>query len=128
MFDDFQTYGVRGDHVEITSDMLTSAAFSPVGDAYKFYFTEPVPLGLIKYVSPATGRTFVMRYDEKKIPYLGIWQNNGHFKSMHNTAPEICTAPYDTPGEAAKRGCGSILKPNGITEFEIVLYTEEYPL
>jgi hypothetical protein len=66
MFDDFQTYGVRGDHVEITSDMLTSAAFSPVGDAYKFYFTEPVPLGLIKYVSPATGRTFVMRYDEKR--------------------------------------------------------------
>lgn len=126
MFDDFLAYGRRGDRVEITPEMLTSAVFSPVGDAYKYYFTEPVPHGLIKYASAATGRTFIMRYDEKKIPYLGIWINNGHFKDMYNVAPEICTAPYDTPGEAARRGCGSIIKPNGMVEFEIVLYTEEY--
>lgn len=127
MFDNNKEYGERGDRINITQKMLTSSSFSPVGNTFKYYFIEPIPLGLIKYTNPKIGRAFVMRYDQNKIPYLGVWINNGYFKAMYNTAPEICTAPYDSPDVAAERGCSSIIKPNGTVEFELLLFTEEYP-
>lgn len=127
MFDNNKEYGGRGDIINIQQKMLTSSSYSPDGNTFKYYFIEPIPLGLIKYTNPKTGRAFVMRYDQNKIPYLGVWINNGRFKAMYNSAPEICTAPFDSPGVAAERGCSSIIKPNGTVEFEILLYTEEYP-
>ncbi len=127
MFDNNKEYGERGDIIKIQQKMLTSSSYSPDGNTFKYYFIEPIPLGLIKYTNPKTGRSFVMRYDKNKIPYLGVWINNGRFKAMYNSAPEICTAPFDSPDVAAERGCSSIIKPNETVEFEILLYTEEYP-
>lgn len=127
MFDNNKEFGGRGDIINIHQKMLTSSSYSPDGNTFKYYFIEPIPLGLIKYNNPKTNRSFVMRYDQNKIPYLGVWINNGCFKAMYNSAPEICTAPFDSPGVAAERGYSSIIKPNGTAEFEILLYTEEYP-
>lgn len=127
MFDNNYEYGGRGDIINIHQKMLTSSSYSPDGNTFKYYFIEPIPLGLIKYTNPKICRAFVMRYDQNMIPYLGVWINNGHFKAMYNSAPEICTAPFDSPDVAAERGCSSIIKPNETVEFEILLYTEEYP-
>ncbi|MHB1154478.1 MAG: aldose epimerase family protein [Eubacteriales bacterium] len=127
MFDNNNEYGRHGDIIKIQQKMLTSSSYSPEGNTFKYYFIESIPLGIIKYTNPKNGRAFVMRYDQSKIPYLGVWINNGRFKAMYNSTPEICTAPFDSPDVAAKRGCSSIIKPNGTVEFQILLYTEENP-
>ena len=83
-------------------DALTG--FEPFsGVAYKFYYLDPMPEGCFgaRY---ANGRELYFRFDEKKLPYLGIWFNNGEFQGIYNVAPEPCTAPFDAPDKAAQKG------------------------
>lgn len=127
MFDENSAFGKKGDIISVIAPMLTSEPFSADGNTFKYYFTEPVPFGLVKYANPETGRSFVIRYNKNKIPYLGVWMNNGRFKSMHNAAPEICSAPFDSPEKAAQKGYGSSIAPYDSVEFDIFINTEGYP-
>ena len=95
------------------------------GDAYKFYYTDRIPDGFCGYAYPDRGETFMMRYDREKLPYLGIWMNNGSSKGLYNVAPEICTAPFDAPGEAMKTGYCSVIPANGEVRFEISVGIEK---
>lgn len=95
------------------------------GDAYKFYYTDRITDGFCGYAYPERGEVFMMRYDCEKLPYLGIWMNNGSTKGLYNVAPEICTAPFDSPGEANKSGYCSVIPPNGKIEFEISIGIEK---
>ena len=45
-----------------------------------------------------------LEFDSGKIPFLGVWMNNGGFKNMHSAALEPCTLPFDSPVDAEKRG------------------------
>ncbi len=126
MFDNNKEYGDRGDIIHVKERMLTSSSFSPDGNTYKYYFSETVPAGFVKYTNPKILRDFIIRFDNNKLPYLGIWINNGHFKTMYNVAPEICSAPYDSPDTAIKRGCGSMIRQKESFTFEILLFTEAH--
>ena len=88
------------------------------GTAYKFYYLDPISEGQfgIRY---SDGRTLRFEYDKQKLPYLGVWINNGEFQGIYNIAPEPCTAPFDSPDRAAKRGYASLIAPNCSFEFTI---------
>lgn len=97
--------------------------YSPDGDSYKFYFTEPIPEGWCGY-RYADGKTLMLHFPKRIVKYLGIWINNGSFKSMYNLALEPCTAPYDRPDAAMARCCGSLLAPGERLQFRLRLTVE----
>ncbi len=102
---------------DLPRDTLTGFDASG-GAAYKFYYLDPIEKGCfgIRY---SDGKVLNFEYDEKKLPYLGVWINNGEFQGIYNIAPEPCTVPFDAPDKAAKRGYTSVIAPKSSLEFTI---------
>ena len=95
-----------------------------VGAAYKFYYLAPMQEGRFGLVYPAGSRlTFTL--DEQKLPYLGLWFNNGEFQDLYSITPEPCTVPFDAPDRAAKRGLTSIIPPKDIFTFTLHIAWED---
>ena len=94
------------------------------GAAYKFYYTEPMKEGYfgLKY---SNGASLLFELDEKKLPYLGIWLNNGEFQDIYTITPEPCTVPFDAPDRAAKRGITSVIPSKSEFSFEIQITAKE---
>ncbi len=91
------------------------------GAAYKYYYTEPTDGGFVGAVYAATGHSFEMDYraDAAKIPYIGIWINNGKFRNYYNIALECASAPYDAPHRAMERGVCSVLAAGDTLRFTV---------
>ena len=82
--------------------------FQADGDAYKFYYLEPMDKGQFGIEYP-DGSNLIFRIDETKVPYLGVWMNNGSFQDIHTITPEPCTIPYDAPDKAKEKGYVSMV-------------------
>lgn len=95
------------------------------GAAYKYYYTEPTACGFVGAEYTASGHTFEMDYrgraDTAAIPYIGIWINNGSFRSLYNIALECASAPYDAPDRAMAKGCCSFLPAGETLRFTLRL-------
>lgn len=83
---------------------------NPDGNSYKFYFDEKTPEGWFTCKYKSDGVTFTLQYPEDKIPYMGIWINEGSFKGLHNIAPEPCTGAFDRLDAARLHNKNSILR------------------
>ena len=116
MFDNTQKYGVRGDVITVSKEQLSSKALN--GEAYKFYYLARLKKGICGYYDNVVKKGIALEYDSNKIPFLGIWMNNGGFKGMHSAAIEPCTLPFDTPIEAIKRGHSQTLESGQKYSFE----------
>ena len=94
------------------------------GVAYKFYYTDRMREGRfgVKYCD---GSQLIFEVDEKKLPYLGVWLNNGAFQDIYTITPEPCTVPFDAPDRAAKRGITSVIAPREHFSFEIKITVKE---
>lgn len=117
-------FAPRGADVEkLPKDRLMG--FVPgAGAAYKFYYTEKMAQGRfgVKY---SDGSALLFEVDEKKLPYLGIWLNNGEFQDSYTVTPEPCTLPADAPDRGAKRGIHSVISPHDSFSFEIKITLKE---
>lgn len=105
------------EHDTLPRDTLTG--FAPhTGAAYKFYYLEPMNEGYfgVRYTN---GRELLFCFDKTKLPYLGVWLNNGEFQGIYNLAPEPCTAPFDAPDKAAQKGYSSQIPANSDFRFRI---------
>ena len=92
---------------DLPLDRLTG--FQPgEGAAYKFYYTEAMTEGVFG-LEYADGKRLTFTLDEKKLPYLGIWFNNGEFQDLYSITPEPCSVPFDAPDRAAARGITSMI-------------------
>ena len=108
-----------------TLPLDTLTGFDPgIGAAYKFYYLDRIKEGTFS-VRYADGRELSFRYDAAKLPYLGVWLNNGEFQGIYNLAPEPCTAPFDSPERAAQKGYGSKIAAKSVFEFEIDISVEK---
>lgn len=121
MFDEKSEFGKGGDSVATNRKMLLSGEFSKEGNAYKFYYTQPLKNGICGYYNPLTDKTLTLNYDKDKIPYLGVWMNNGMFKNMYNAAIEPCTVPFDSPANAESRGYTCTIEKNKKISFDITI-------
>ncbi len=88
------------------------------GAAYKFYYTEKIEKGEFS-VLYQSGEELCFSYDKEKVPYLGVWLNNGAFQGIYNLAPEPCTLPYDAPHKAAKKGYFGAIPPKETFQFSM---------
>ena len=86
---------------------------------YKYYYTQPLPRGELTVRYEESGEEMHVLFDEKTLPYIGLWHNAGGFQNKYNIAPELATAPYDRPSAAKKAGVNAGLMP--LEEKEIVL-------
>lgn len=107
------------DITTLPKDRLTG--FIPgKGAAYKFYYTQKIKEGRFS-LSYANGKELLFTYDGEKVPYLGVWLNNGEFQNIYNIAPEPCTIPFDAPDKAAKRGYYGEIPPKGEFSFTLTI-------
>lgn len=89
------------------------------GASYKYYYMKPMPEGRFG-LSYADGSKLTLEVDPEKIPYLGIWFNNGKFQDLYSITPEPCTVPLDAVDRAAKRGYESTIPRE--SEFRFTLH------
>ena len=108
---------------DLPRDRLTGFRLGK-GAAYKFYYLDRMKEGSFGVRYP-NGRELTFRYDETKLPYLGVWINNGEFQGICNLAPEPCTAPFDSPERAAQKGYGTKLPAKSVFEFEMNILVEK---
>jgi hypothetical protein len=119
-FDEQGEFGVPGKPTALSRDMLRQRKYDTAsGNTYKFYFTDKLTDGRLTYTRPDLGKTVAVTIDQIKVPYLGVWLNNGRFKGMYNAALEPCTAPFDNPQKAKSRGYGCSIAPGKKLEFDI---------
>lgn len=121
MFDDRKKYGARGTTRKLEKKMMQSGSYVRGGDAYKFYITQPLAAGICGYYRDAYHGGVRLRYDAKKLPYLGVWINDGGFKEMYSAAVEPCNIPYDAVTEAMRRGYRFCLAPGETLTFSVIL-------
>ncbi len=114
-----------GDRVESELNRTRLTGYAPDGEAYKFYYTEPIREGICGCRYPSAKKMFLFRYDREEIPYLGLWFNNGSCKGMYSIGLEICTAPYDSPTAAAAAGAEWRIPARGALSFTLLTDLEE---
>ncbi|MGI6667999.1 MAG: DUF5107 domain-containing protein [Acetivibrionales bacterium] len=83
------------------------------GNNYKFYFKDKMPEGWCGYRYRSDNTTLIMSFPEDKVPYLGIWVNEGSFHGFNNLALEPCTGSFDRPDLAKMHSQYSVLNAKG---------------
>ena len=86
----------------------------------KLYFPRKCERGFVGYQYPS-GDTFVMEFDEKRLPYLGIWQDHGVVNGSYCVGLEPCTLGYDTVTNAKAYGQKGTIESGEIFRFQIAL-------
>ncbi len=66
----------------------------------KYYIYNQIPAGHLTIEDSEWSVNF--EYDVEKVPYLGVWVNEGGYAGQYNVALEPCTAPYDDLNLAVK--------------------------
>lgn len=92
----------------------------------KYYYLDAVPEGFCGYRFPEHRKELIMQFPKEKVPYLGVWINNGAVNGMHNIALEPCTAPFDRPDAAREAGCESFIPADGTVKFTLRLIVRTY--
>jgi len=87
----------------------------------KFYAKNPVDTGKCGIFYPSINSYFSMEYDEKKLPYLGLWITENGFKECYNCALEPSNGFHDSIETAYKNNKYYILEPNKTFNFNLKL-------
>jgi hypothetical protein len=77
---------------------------------YKYYFKAGIPKGWCAFRYNSDGTMLKLSFPEDKVPYLGIWVNQGDFHNYENIALEMCTGSLDRPDVAKLHSMNSVLK------------------
>ena len=88
------------------------------GATYKFYYLEPMKEGRFG-IFYADGSQLCFTVEPEKLPYLGLWLNNGEFQDIYSITPEPCTSPFDAVDRAGERGYTSVIPAGCDFAFEI---------
>ncbi len=99
-------------------------ARNPVG-FQKYWFAEKVTDGWCMIRDDAARLTIGMVFPPDKVPYLGMWLNEGGFEGQYNIAPEPATAAMDRIDFSRMWGMGSVLAPSSRLEWYLVIAISE---
>jgi hypothetical protein len=87
----------------------------------KYWFARKVTEGWCIMYHPRTGLGIGLTYPPDKVPWLGMWLNEGGYEGQYNIAPEPATAAMDRIDSARAWGMGSTLAPGGVHEWDLVI-------
>jgi galactose mutarotase-like enzyme len=83
---------------------------SPPGTCKKYYVYGTLPKGECALYNSRTRRFLKFIYPNEKVPYLGVWINNGGYYGQKNVAIEPCTGAFDLIDAADRYGWISTVK------------------
>ncbi len=86
---------------------------------FKYFFLDPLEEGFTIIHDPATRETVALVWPVEKIPYLGVWVNEGGWQDGYHVAPEPCTAPFDRWDIARQWGKLPVIPAFGTHEWEL---------
>jgi galactose mutarotase-like enzyme len=90
------------------------------GAMRKYYLANAVDEGLCGYEFPREGLRLMIRYDEKVLPYLGMWCTMGGFRGDINAALEPSSAYYDSIDTARERNRLPWMEAGEEVQFELL--------
>lgn len=108
----------RADGKEVRLDRVP--ARNTVG-YQKYWFAEKVTEGWCMIRDDKSALTVGMAFPREKVPYLGMWLNEGGYAGQFNIAPEPATAAMDRIDFAKSWGMGSVLPPGSRLEWHLVI-------
>lgn len=79
----------------------------------KYYVFNDLKEGNCSLYDTKTGDIIRLSYPVNKVPYLGVWVNEGGFLGQYNVALEPCTAAFDEIDTAKKWDRSAVLKARG---------------
>jgi galactose mutarotase-like enzyme len=91
----------------------------------KYYFAGKVTEGWCMLRDEAKKLTIGLSFPREKVPYLGMWLNEGGLAGQYNIAPEPATAGMDRIDFANMWGMGSQLSPGETREWHLVIALAE---
>lgn len=91
----------------------------------KYYVKGEVEEGCCGYEYPSQHMRCRLSYNEKILPYLGVWITAGGYRGDYNCAFEPSNGFYDSIEIARENGSLYQLKPGEPLEFDMVIEIEE---
>ncbi len=88
----------------------------------KYYFLDRVKSGFIRIKYPSTGSTLSLDFPADKVPYIGIYIDEGWWKKdMMFIIPEPCTAPMDRIDISDLHGNSSTINKRSAIEWYLTI-------
>jgi galactose mutarotase-like enzyme len=91
----------------------------------KYWFANRVTEGWCILHDAEKGLNIGMTFPVEKVPYLGMWLNEGGLAGQYNVAPEPATGAMDRIDLAKIWGMGSVLKPGTAYEWGLTVKVAE---
>jgi galactose mutarotase-like enzyme len=91
----------------------------------KYFFAGPVTAGWCLLYDPQSRIAIGLSYPREKVPYLGMWLNEGGFAGQYNIAPEPATAAMDRIDFSKMWGWGSTLGPRELRSWYLNIAVRE---
>lgn len=85
----------------------------------KYYFLGPVSEGWCSFLDKKSDLEIRYEWPLKKVPYLGIWLNEGGWANQYNLAIEPATAAMDCPELAAKHNMTTVLAAHSSVTWQL---------
>jgi galactose mutarotase-like enzyme len=93
-----------------------------VNDMEKFYIKRDVTQGYCGAYYPSKDVKYEVHYKKEILPYLGVWINEGGYKSGYNCALEPTNGYYDSIDIAKKEKGLYVLKPKECLKFKLLIH------
>ncbi|KLU62437.1 hypothetical protein CEB3_c11710 [Peptococcaceae bacterium CEB3] len=89
------------------------------GNYDKYYVQGSVPEGRCALYNERSGMEIGLTFSPEKVPFLGMWINEGAYHAQYNVAPEPCTGAFDRVDIAAQWGAVSTIPAMDTYEWQI---------
>jgi galactose mutarotase-like enzyme len=100
---------------------LNRIAPASAHDCRKVYVMPDVRTGWAELVEQMSGNTLRIEWPADKVPYMGLWVDEGTYNTLPAVAPEPATGFYDSLELAYGTGRVSVLQPGGTDEWYVNL-------
>lgn len=121
-FDTTATFPKGETKRSLREEMLNFPARRGEKRCYKLYFPAKCG-GYAVGFRPESKPAFMI--DVEGLPYAGIWVNDDYFNGARCVGLEPCSARYDSPENAKKRGEKAVLLPREKLKFKLGLSVEK---
>lgn len=92
----------------------------------KYYFLGTVSEGWCSFLDNESHLDIRYEWPVEKVPYLGIWLNEGGWEDQYNLGIEPATAAMDSPELAAKHNMTTVLSAHSSLTWELKISVREF--
>lgn len=116
-------YGGQSLETMGTYDVPSLSLINPVvtGDGKKFYYPGKVAIGRSGLHEQASGNYLMLTVPQHKVPYLGVWIDEGMYNDRVTCALEPGIGYFDSLSAAIANGTAQIVDPHGSFEWSLTV-------